>query len=192
MKKYSISDFTIDLKMAIHKGVHQGTVRDLVEDAAYHNIDFDVFLPSIGKNLQRGFVWTLLQKQQLVLSVLKRIELPSIAVIIEKTHTTTERNVSMSTQVIDGKQRLSTMLAYYRNEFALDYKGEEVFYKDLDQPAQFLVWNFGFTFDIVYSHVYADASGKDKITDKQKIAWFEMINFAGTPQDDQHLKDLKS
>jgi len=36
-----------------------------------YTLDFDVYLPSIGKNLQRPFVWTLEQKQALILSVLK-------------------------------------------------------------------------------------------------------------------------
>ena len=34
-----------------------------------NDIDWDVYLPTKGKNLQRGFVWTLEQKRELILSV---------------------------------------------------------------------------------------------------------------------------
>jgi hypothetical protein len=44
----------------------------------------------------------------------------------------------------------------------------------------------GVTADVAYS--YPDVP----ITDDQKIAWFEMINFAGTPQDIEHLNNLKA
>ncbi len=30
------------------------------------------------------------------------------------------------------------------------------------------------------------------ISDDDKIAWFEAINFTGTPQDAEHLRSLKS
>ena len=43
-------------------------------------IDFDVFLPTKGINLQRGFVWILQQKQDLIQSILIGRKIPEIAI----------------------------------------------------------------------------------------------------------------
>lgn len=51
----------------------------------YYKIDFDVFLPSIGKNLQRPKVWTIAQKQQLIISVFKDLNIPTIVAICKRT-----------------------------------------------------------------------------------------------------------
>jgi hypothetical protein len=47
------------------------------------------------------------------------------------------------------------------------------------------MWGTWVTADVAYE--YHDAL----ISDEWKIAWFEMINFAGTPQDIEHLNNLK-
>jgi uncharacterized protein with ParB-like and HNH nuclease domain len=73
-------------------------------------MDYDVYLPSIDMNLQRGYVWTLLQKQALIISMLKGIKMPHM-VFVQKENYILE--------VIDGKQRLSTMVDFCKNEFQI-------------------------------------------------------------------------
>ena len=83
-------------------------------------------------------------------------------------------------QVIDGKQRLRTLQSFMKNEFEVD----GYLYKDFNGGKEFnLLLNI--TAKIYYSHY------DDLITDEQKIQLFKIINFAGTPQDEEHLDILK-
>lgn len=143
-------------------------------------IDWDVYLPSKQMNLQRGFVWTLQQKQELVISVLKGIKIPSISVIIKDS--LTDPNVY---QIIDGKQRLSSLLSYLKGEFPIVWEEKEYYFNDLGKTAQGELSLYTVLGDVAYEGPH------DPISDQAKIDWFEMINFAGTPQDQEHLNKLK-
>jgi hypothetical protein len=144
------------------------------------DFDFDVFLPSIGKNLQRGNVWTLAQKQELIRSlILKRdINTPSIIFCSgEKT----------KIEVIDGKQRITAILEFLDGKFEVD----GYYYADFNLANnKYPNANcFAISLDIKMNVYYSD---KDEvITDQQKIGLFKMLNFSGTPQDEQHLNSLK-
>jgi len=142
-----------------------------------YKIDWDVYLPSKGKNLQRPFVWTLPQKQELIISMLKGIVIPSISVIHQD-----DENIF---KIIDGKQRLSSMLAFLKGEFPIIWEDEEYYYEDLGETAKREIRLYTVRGDLAYE------DKKNMISDEDKIAWFEMINFSGTPQDIEHLKGLK-
>lgn len=146
-----------------------------------YNFDFDVWLPSKQMNLQRPLVWTPIQKEQLILSMLKGLHIPKF-VMVE--HRATEKTAIY--QIIDGKQRLTTMFAFVRNEFPIPVEGQNYFFTDLDAECQDKVSGFYPVFDIHYS--YFD----EPISDETKIAIFEQVNFLGTPQDINHLNQLKS
>ena len=148
-------------------------------------LDFDVYLPTKGKNLQRPLVWTLFQKQQLIMSVLKGIKLPPI-MYIEYRNDLDPNDQTVTYKIIDGKQRLSTLISFYQGEFPIEYEGTEYFISDLDEWAARAISHI--TLDSKRVYEYPDA----QLTDDQKIAWFEMINFAGTPQDIEHLNNLKA
>ena len=45
------------------------------------NIDFDVYLPSRGRNLQRDYVWTTDQKRELIWSVLMKRHISRMAIL---------------------------------------------------------------------------------------------------------------
>lgn len=155
-------------------------------DSKYHiEIDWDVYLPSKKKNLQRPFVWTLHQKQELIWSVIKGIKIPDITVIQYHDDMNKEKQNQIY-KIIDGKQRLSTLLAWIKNEFTIEYNGENYYFKDFDEDGRRVFNSMSITGSIGYE--YPDKM----ISDDDKISWFEMINFAGTPQDIQHLENLKS
>ena len=139
-----------------------------------HNLDFDVYLPSVGKNLQRGLVWAAFQKKELIYSIFIGRQIPSCAIV--------DREVGGKRiiEVIDGKQRLTTLLGFYRNEFAVEIDGTHYFYSDLPKDYQFEIKRYTVRFHVVYENYTAH----DKpITDEQKVSWFHYINFAGTPQE---------
>lgn len=140
-------------------------------------IDFDVFLESKGFNLQRGFVWSLDQKRELIWSIFMRRHIPRMAMVF---------TVDDVYKVVDGKQRLSAMLDFYNNKFTLLSNGKEYYYKDLPTEHQRHLEMYGFPYD-----VYNEEYGKP-LKDEQLIMWFKFINFAGTPQDLEHLKKLDS
>jgi hypothetical protein len=139
-------------------------------------IDYDVFLPSRKINLQRDFVWNLAQKRELIWSILMKRHIPRMAMI------NTIENVY---QVIDGKQRLSTMIDFYNNKFNLLIEDEFYLFKDLPEDYKNAIIGYHFSYYIVNEEY------SRQITDNEKIDWFKFINFAGTPQDTLHFKKIK-
>ena len=132
--------------------------------------DFDVYLPSKGMNLQRPLVWTLEQKQSLIESVIIRRSIPPISVI---------QTLNDVYQVIDGKQRLSAFIEYVQGGF--DFCGYHC-----DELPQEYLGQINRHFICAYRLCEYDTP----YTDAEKIEWFQWINFAGTPQDIQHLENL--
>lgn len=145
------------------------------------NIDWDVYLPSKGKNLQRDFVWSLEQKRELINSLLIGRHIPHCAII--NIINPIKQNEEIL-QIIDGKQRLSTMMDFYQNKFTIELEGSEYYFKDLPNDYRLTISNCHFR----YYCIYEDYG--NPITDLQKINWFRFLNFAGTPQDSQHLREL--
>jgi Protein of unknown function DUF262 len=176
-KPLKLSHFRKKLPFNINHGMADISLRSLLKHKDYQ-IDFDVYLPTKGKNLQRPFVWTLFQKRELILSKLKGVKLAPISVI------NFDHKIY---KIIDGKQRLSTLISFVQNEFSIEVDGEEFYFDDLDEDTA--------KGEFLYQPIYADIGYEypyQRIADDDLIAWFEMINFSGTPQDAEHLKNLKS
>lgn len=155
-----------------------GTIKQLAE-GSLGKCDFDVYLPTMNRNLQRELCWTLEQKQAFIVSVLQRKHLPPMSV--------NYRFDTDTYEFIDGKQRLTTALSFYRNEFPVVINGEEYYYNDFDEA---LAVQYKLTsFDAFIHHDHGDAV--TLLTDEKKIAWFLYVNASGTPQQDQYLDELK-
>jgi hypothetical protein len=150
--------------------------------AKHVNIDFDVFLPTKNINLQRDFVWSIEQKRELIWSILMNRNIPRMAMmnVIKG-----DKDIDGTYEVIDGKQRLSSMLDFYNNKFALIFDGKEYLFKDLPIDYQRVIDGYQFPYYIAHEDI-----GKP-FTDEDKISWFMYINFAGTPQDRIHFDKLK-
>ena len=145
------------------------------------NIDFDVYLPTKGRNLQRDYVWTIEQKRELIWSVLMNRHIPRMAML----NIVSEKQYTKGTyQVIDGKQRLSSMIDFYNGEYDLIIDEQSYYFKDLPEDYQRVIGGFMFPYYIV------NEDYGNKFTDEDKINWFRYINFAGTPQDAEHLQGL--
>lgn len=134
------------------------------------SFDFDVYLPSKKMNLQRPLVWTVNQKRSLIESVIIRRSIPPISVIqlLDDTY-----------QVIDGKQRLSAFIDYLQGGF--DFCG--YFVNDLPKDYLGQIKRHWIT-------AYRLCEYDTPISDEDKIEWFRWINFAGTPQDIDHMQKL--
>lgn len=146
------------------------------------NLDFDIKL-SDGTSLQRELCWTIEQKQDLILSIVRKQSIPPITVLVKDDYTTY--------QVIDGKQRLNAIKDFIDNKFPIEIEDESYFLSDFDEISKCAFLNRWLSFNSIYERISKD----DKIipySDKELIEIFEYINFRGTPQDAEHLKLLKS
>lgn len=141
-------------------------------------LDDNVFLPTLGINLQRGYCWNEQQKKEFVLAFIRKIHIPPFAFIVK------ENNVY---QVIDGKQRLNALISFCRNEFALE---NGLFFNNIEDGESIThICSYGLLSDVGYD--YADFYNVGEITDLQKIEWFNNINFKGTPQDIEHFNKIQ-
>lgn len=172
-----------NFKFHINRGLSAFSVRDLLEYPDDYQFDFDVFLPSIGMNLQRPLVWTLHQKQQLIISLLKGIKIPIMTLIEVSDGVSIDRQRTY--QVIDGKQRLNAILSFCKGEFPIVADGTEYFFDTLPDDCRREINGYWITCDMGYE--YQD----DPIPDSEKIRWFGLINFAGTAQDGEHMEALR-
>lgn len=147
-----------------------------------NNIDWDVHLPTKGFNLQREFVWNLDQKRELIYSMLIGRHIPHCAVINIIDINDENKDIW---QILDGKQRLTTINLFLQDEFTIELEEKEYLFSELPNDYQVAINRFYFRY-----YVVNEEWGKP-IADDQKISWFKFINFAGTPQDRQHLEKLK-
>ncbi len=145
------------------------------------NIDWNVYLPTKAKNLQRDFVWSLEQKRELIYSMLIGRHIPHCAIVNIVDPNNRNKDIY---QIIDGKQRLSTMVDFYDNKFTIEIDSTEYYFKDLPTDYQLAISHYHFRYYIV------NEPYETPMTDEQKINWFKFINFAGTPQDAEHLRRL--
>lgn len=170
----------------ISKGLSFFGLNHLIEDT---NFDFDVYLPSKGMNLQRDLCWTLQQKQSLILVILRDQVVPAITIVqIEDLTGRRDFLAKRNWQVIDGKQRLTTIISYFNNEFPILVEDKEYFFKDLPTDCQRQLMFYDLKVNV---HYHYKESSKNNITDDTKISLFEDINWLGTPQDINHMKKLK-
>lgn len=149
-------------------------------------IDLDITLNS-GVNLQRGYVWSDEQKQDFIKSIFKGNKIPEIhAVIYEDDLVKTSPKPKPILKVIDGKQRLSTFIDFLNGDFPIIHQNKEYYFDDFDKQSQLFLTNYSdFRFRIMYE--YPDAL----ISDETLINWFEYVNYSATPQDNNHLLNLR-
>lgn len=157
-----------------------------VKDLHRRKIDMDVFLPSKGVNLQRDKVWDLQQKRELIVSIFIERPIPNMCImsIIDDNDTSPGVGGSDIIQVIDGKQRLSTIIDFYNNEFTVELEGKEFLFEELPEDYQKAVAHYEIICSIVYDKF------EKRISDEEKIEWFRRINFFGTPQELSHLEKI--
>ena len=142
-----------------------------------YNWDFDIFLPTRGINLQRPLVWTDKQKGELVFSIYSQRYIPAIYLIFKW-------DKDKTFEVLDGKQRLNAMMGFLEDEFPVAFNGVDYLFSELPNDYQKFYESHAPVFRVIHE-------GQTPFTDDQKIRWFGLINFAGTPQDEAHMESLK-
>lgn len=141
------------------------SVESLIQTYYSAGIDLDV-------KYQRGFVWSLEQKQKLIDSIMKNIPIGSI--ILNRLPDSCKGKYY---EAIDGKQRISTLVEFYEGRFP--YKG--IIYRNLSGRDR------RFFKDCALSK--AETSCLNEI---QKMSIFVKFNTCGQPQDPNHLLRVKN
>jgi hypothetical protein len=148
--------------------------------------DFDVYMPTYGINLQRPYVWELVQQREFIMSILLEKPIDSLVIVQDlKDYKNGGNEVNL---VIDGKQRLMTIQKFVHNEFSIIINGREVYWKDFDDKSRnFFKSRANYLPANIY-YSYPDC----KVTDEMLIILFNYYNFAGTPQTESHKEKLQS
>lgn len=144
-------------------------------------IDFNVFLPSIEKPLQRDLVWNSLQKRELIMSILIGRHIPHLSIINRYILGNNDKD---HLEIIDGKQRLSTIFQFIDGLFPIEIDDTIFYFKDLPEDYQIAIEKCNLRYYIV------NEESPNSITDQDKIDWFRFINYCGTPQDKEHMDGL--
>lgn len=130
--------------------------------------DFD-----LDPSYQRGYVWEEDNAQVLLFSLFNGFPIGSISLI--------EKPIGSSgpyIEVVDGKQRITTIFNFYKNEFPyIDEDGNKIYFKDMDIVDQ---RHFKTQLTLTVNTLAADISEIDK------LRYFYAINFSGITVNDEH------
>jgi len=133
---------------------------------------------------QRGFVWTLIDKQLLIESIYQNLDIGKI-ILKKNSYEYVEEQVRLGNHVgfkdiIDGKQRLNALSEFFLDKFE-DLHGN--LYSDLSKFAQNKFGNF---MSIAYGEM------DENSTDEEIQETFLKINFTGVQMSQQHIDYVKS
>lgn len=123
---------------------------------------------------QRGYVWEDKDKELLLDSVFNNIDIGKFVFVHLSDTEWLERGVGY--EILDGKQRLSTLMEFYENK--ISYKGK--YYNDLSESDRRAFNN--------HDIALAEISENDKQT---VLKYFLMLNRTGKSMDESHLKEVE-
>lgn len=157
----------------------------LLEDTEY--FDFDVYLPTIEENLQRPMVW----ESEAIKNGLDKFHYHRLLIDnifnyinIGKVVLYENSNVDFTISVLDGKQRINAILDYFNNKFGVIRDCVEYFFKDLDKVDQINLKQSKIDVCVINERT-------NPLTDIEKIKMFLTVNFAGVPQNSEHITRLQ-
>ena len=155
--RHNVSNFTID------------TYENWFEN---DRLFFDAFY-------QRDYVWTEKEQQEFFKSLLSGYPVGHISLA----EIDFDENSSYSYEVVDGKQRLTTLKLFLSNEIPIIIDNEKYFYSDLTKQEQ-----RHFTGHLLPAIILIDSKNE-----KEKLNFFYDLNFSGVPQSEEHklkIEDL--
>jgi hypothetical protein len=140
----------------------QRTISALFTHAYHFGFDLDPIY-------QRGLVWHLEDKVALIDSIFNNVDIGKFTFIKPD-------NIMEKNEVLDGKQRLTTLLEFYEDRF--EYKG----YKFSDLSIR----------DQCHIEDYSISWGESEhLTEEQKLRYFIKLNTTGKPMDEKHIEKVK-
>ena len=140
----------------------------------YINAHNDVEL-CLDAYYQRDYVWKEKEQQEFLFSFFNNLPLGTVAIAINSDYGD-EESVSSYYEVVDGKQRITTMLMFINNEIPYIVDGVPYYWKDLDVKTQRAFKGRTFPYQEI----------SNSVDEKVKLEYFYRVNFTGVPQDKSH------
>lgn len=133
---------------------------------------------NINPPYQRGLVWTLEQKQKYIENLFNETAVITPTIVLNW-----ENHIYDSAyEVIDGKQRLTTIFDFIENKFCLS---NGLYFKDLSMSD----CNFILYHDVRYTRI--EKIDYTNLTLNEKIELFLEINELGTKMSEEHIEKVK-
>jgi len=160
---------------------------DRLDDVEIDELNWNPIIVDIGNNIipyQRGFVWSLEDKQLLIESIYQGLDIGKI--IIKKNsfgYIREQINIGKKVafkDIVDGKQRLNALLGFVMDEFE-DLHGN--LFSDLSDKAKHKFQSFQ---GVSYGEL------DEETTDKEIQETFMKINFTGVQMTKEHLDFVKN
>lgn len=160
-------DTNISENQDVRLDYYNSTVENLLSKQYGFGIDFN-------PDYQRGYVWEQKDKELLLDSIFKNIDIGKFVLIHLSDDEWMKRGVGY--EILDGKQRLSTLIEFYENK--LSYKGK--YYNDLSKKDKRVFKN--------HKTDIAEVRETDK---KMILKYFLMLNRTGKSMDELHLSEVE-
>ena len=142
-----------------------------IESLMHHHYHFGI---DFNPEYQRGYVWEQKDKELLIDSIFKNIDIGKF--VLMRLNDDEWRKRGLSYEILDGKQRLSTIIGFFENRFP--YKGK--YYNDL-----------GGMDKITFKNHTISVGEIDNADKKRVLQYFLMLNRTGKSMDEKHLKDVE-
>lgn len=196
--KSKITSYAVMIEMISHQPREVGPshfaevakTKRIIDDVQMSTItsDISMFLEYYGRNnydfnpvYQRDLVWTTEQKEAFIKAILVgNAEVRPTFITAPHSH----RTSSQQFEVLDGKQRLSAIISFVRNEFSVD----GYYFSDLNSADLSRFYRTPFIYTTV--KYYSD-KGWDMMTIQQKVELLLQINEYGQKVSDEHLEKIK-
>lgn len=184
MDNYSIkSEHSIEENSDYHDLIERTSMNWSINTMVKHFVEDCLnFYPSYQKNS----VWTLEQKQDYILTLLhKKIKIkPTLILDYDKAKLSTSSSRDHFI-VLDGKQRLNTIIEFYSNQFSIPKGTGKVYYDGLTNDDKF----FFLSLNINYTRISYKKEIKTVPMDIQFELFLE-INDMNTRQSDAYLENI--
>ncbi|CAM6506191.1 TPA: DUF262 domain-containing protein [Klebsiella quasipneumoniae subsp. similipneumoniae] len=131
-----------------------------------------------GAEYQRDYVWGHQEQQTFLRVLISGFPIGSVALAKAPNWDICD---GPYIEVVDGKQRLTTLKLFINNEIPIVIGEEEIYWSELTRSEQ-----------LAFGRPTLSAAILDDATEKDRIAYFVAVNFTGVPQSEEHrLKVLK-
>lgn len=133
---------------------------------------------NFGAEYQRDYVWGHQEQQTFLRVLISGFPIGSVALAKTPNWDICD---GPYIEVVDGKQRLTTLKLFINNEIPIVIGEEEIYWSELTRSEQ-----------LAFGRPTLSAAILDDATEKDRIAYFVAVNFTGVPQSEEHrLKVLK-
>lgn len=137
---------------------------------------FEEYGIDLNAEYQRGNVWTLKQKRDLIDSMFKIIDIGKFTVIRRPWGDDGNKPLTpLLYEALDGKQRITTIRDFFLNRF--QYNG--MYFTELHPRDKSHLRHYSISF-----------AETEPMTKEQKYRYFLKLNTTGTPQDPEHIKKV--